>query len=68
MSVLLIYIRLSTPLTILRLPKPASEFTYVTAVSSLPFTIDNRVLTLRSVNYVIKVICLYCDTIAIGDT
>jgi len=41
---------------------------YITALSSLPSTIDNRVLTPRSINYVIKVICLYCDTIAIGDT
>jgi len=67
MLVSLIYIRQSTPLTILRLPKPVSEFTYVTALSSLPSTIDGRVLTPRSINNVIKVMSLYCDTIAIGD-
>jgi hypothetical protein len=37
-------------------------------LSSLPSTIDGQVLTLRSISYVIKVICSYCDTIAIGDT
>ena len=68
MSVSLIYIRQSTPLTILGLPKPASEFTYVTATTFLPPTIDGRVLTAMSINYVIKVQSSYCDTIAIGDT
>ena len=68
MSVSLIYIRRSTPLTILRLPKPVSEFTYVSALSSFASTIDNQVLTPKSANYVIKVICSYCDLIAIGDT
>jgi len=68
MSVSLIYIRRSTPLTILRLPKSVSEFTYVTALSSLPFTIDGQVLTSMSINYVNKVMSLYFDTIAIGDT
>jgi len=67
-SVSLIYIRQSTPLTILRLRKPDSEFTYITGSSSSASTIDNRVLTPRSNNYVMKVICSYCDTIAIGDT
>jgi len=68
MLVLLIYIRWSTPLTILRLPKPVLEFTYVTPSSSLPSTIDGWVLTPMSINYVIKVMSSYCDTIAIGDT
>ena len=68
MSVSLIYIRQSTPLTILRLRKPISEFTYVTASSSLPSTIDGRVLTPMSINYIIQVMSSYCDTIAIGDT
>jgi len=68
MSVLVIYIRRSTPLTILRLPKPVSEFTYITALSFLPSTIDGRVLTPMIINYVIKVMSSYCDTIAIGDT
>jgi len=63
-----IYIRWSTPLTILRLPKPALEFAYVTASGSFASTIDSRVLTPRSINYVIMVMCSYCDTIAIGDT
>jgi len=47
---------------------PVSEFTYVTAWSFLPSTIDGGVLTLMSINYVIKVMSSYCDTIAIGDT
>ena len=68
MSVSLIYIRRSTPLTILRLPKPISEFTYVTAFSSFASTIDGWVLTPESTNYVIKVLWSCCDTIAIGDT
>jgi len=68
MSASLIYIRRSTPLTILRLPKPVPEFTYVTALSSFPSTIDGRVLTAMSINYVIKITSSYCDTIAIGDT
>ena len=68
MSVLLMYIRLSTPLIILGLPKPVSEFTYVTASSSFTSTIDGQVLTPKSTNYVIKVVCLYWDTIAIGNT
>jgi len=68
MSVSLIYIRRSTPLTILRLPKPVLKFTYVTASSSLPSTIDGRVLTPMSINYIIKVMSSYYDIIAIGDT
>jgi hypothetical protein len=68
MSVLLIYIRQSRPLAMLRLLKPASEFTYVTTLSSLPSTMDSQVLTPRSIQYFIKVICSYCDTIAIGNT
>jgi len=63
-----IYIRRSTLLSILRLPKPALEFTYVTASSSFASTIDSWVLTPRSINYMIKVMCSYCDTIAIGDS
>jgi len=53
---------------ILRLPKPVLEFTYVTAISSLPSTIDGQVQTPKSTNYVIQVTSSYCDTIAIGDT
>jgi len=68
MSVSLIYIRRFTPLTILRLPKPVSEFTYVTAFSSLPSTIDGRVLTPMRINYVIQLKRSYCDTITIGNT
>jgi len=64
---ILIYIRRSTPLTILRLPKPVLEFSFTTAFVIFPSTIDGRVLTPRSANYVIKVISSYCDTIAIGD-
>jgi len=63
-----IFIRRSTPLIILRLPKPALEFTYVTASSSFATTINSWVLTSRSINYVMKVMCMYCDTIAIVDT
>jgi len=58
----------STPLTSPRLPKPSSEFTYVTALSFLPSTIDGWVLTPMSINYVIKVMSLYCVPIAIGNT
>jgi len=68
MSALLIYIRWSTPFTILRLPKPVSEFAYLTAFKSMPSTIDGQVLTPMSINYVIKVMSSYCDTIANGDT
>jgi len=68
MSVSLIYIRRWTLLTILRLRKLVSEFTYITALSALPSTIGGWVLTPRSINYVIKVMSSYCDTIAIGDT
>jgi len=68
MSVWLIYMIRSTPLTILRLPKPVSEFTYGTAFSSFPSTIDGRVLTPLRINYVIKVMSSYYDNIAIGDT
>jgi len=64
---ILIYIRRSTPLTILRLPKPVLEFSFATAFVILPSTIDGRVLTPRSANYVIKEISSYCDTIAIGN-
>jgi len=67
MSVSLIYIRQSTLLTILRLPKLVSEFSFVTAFVILASTIDGRVLTAMSINYVIKVMSSYCDTIAIGD-
>jgi hypothetical protein len=67
MSVSLIYIRRSTPLTILRLPKPISEFSFVTASVILASTIDGQVLPPRSINYVIKVMSSYCDTIAIGN-
>jgi hypothetical protein len=67
MLVWLIYIRRSTPLTILRLPKPVSEFSFVTTFVILASTIDGRVLTPISANYVIKVMSSYCDTIAIGD-
>ena len=48
--------------------KSSLEFTYVTASSFLAFTIDGRVLTPMSINYVIKIMSSYCDTIAIGDT
>jgi len=68
MSVSLIYIRRFTPLTILGLSKPISEFTFITASSSLPPTIDRPVLTPMSINYVMKIMSSYCDTIAIGDT
>jgi hypothetical protein len=68
MSESLISIRQSTPLTILRLSKPLSEYTNVTASSSLPSTIDGRDLTPMSINYVIKVMSSYGNTIAIGDT
>jgi len=68
MSVSLKYIRRSTPLTILGLSKPISEFTFVTASSSLPSIIDGRVLTPMSINYVMEVMSSYCDTIPIGDT
>jgi len=67
MSVSLIYIRQSTPLTILKLPEPVSESSFATGFVTLPSTIDGRVLTPRGANYVIKVIGLYCDTIAMGD-
>jgi len=62
-----LYIGWSTPLTIVRLRKPTSEFSYITASSSFASTIDSWDLTPRSINYVIKVMCSYCDTIAIGD-
>jgi len=62
------YIRQSTLLTILRLSKPAAELTYITASSSLSATIGSQVLSPRSINYVIKILRSYCDTIAIGDT
>jgi len=68
MLVSLINIRLSTPLTILRLPKFISEFTYVTASSSLPSTIDDWVVTPRSTNYVMKIMSSYCNEIAIGNS
>ena len=67
MLVSLKYIRQSTHLTILRLPKPVSEFSFVPAFVILASNIDRRLLTLMSVNYVIKVLRLCCDTIAIGD-
>jgi hypothetical protein len=67
MLVSLIYIIRSTPLTIQRLPKPVSEFRYVTSLSSLHSTIHGWFLTPMSINYVIKVMGSYCDTIAIGD-
>jgi len=67
MSVSLIYIRWSTPLTILTMSMSVSEFSFVTAFVILASTIDGRVLTPMSINYVIKVISSYCDTIAIGD-
>jgi hypothetical protein len=47
--------------------KAVSEFSFVTAFVILASTIDGRVPTLMSANYVIKVMSLYCDTIAIGD-
>jgi len=68
MSVSMIFIRRSRPSTMLRLPKSVSELTYVMALSSLPLNIDGQVLTPMSINYVIKVMISYCDTIAIGDT
>jgi len=68
MSISLIYIRRFTPLTILRLPMPVSEFTYITAFWSLPSTIDGGVLTPMRINYVIQVMRSYCNTITIGDT
>jgi len=67
MSVSLIYIRGSTPSTILRLPERVSEFTYVTALPFLHPNIDGRNLTPRSFDYVIKVMSSDCNTIAIGD-
>ena len=68
MSGSLIYVRQSAHITILRLPNLVSEFTCVTALSSLPSTIDGRVLTPGNITYIIKVTSSYCDTIAIGDT
>ena len=68
MSVSLIYIRRSTSLTIVRLSKPVSEFTFVTALSSLPSAIDGRVLTPMRIDYVLKVMSSDCHTIAIGDS
>jgi len=68
MLVSLIYITWFTSVTILRLPKPVLEFTYVTASSSFASTSDSRVLTPQSTNYVIMVMCSDCDTFAIGDT
>jgi hypothetical protein len=62
-----IHIRRFPPLTILRLPKLISEFSFVTAFVILASTIDGRVLTAMSITHVIKVMCSYCDTIAIGD-
>jgi len=68
MPVSLIYIRQSTLLTILTLAKPVLEFSFLIASSFLPSTSDCRVLTPRSINYIINVMCLYCDTFAICDT
>jgi len=68
MLVSLIYIRRSTPSTILTIPKPVSEFTYVTFSSSLTSTIHSPVPTHSSTNHVIKEMCRYCDTFALGHT
>jgi len=67
MLVSLLYIRLSTHLTILRLWKLDLELSFITATLFLPSTIDFRVLTPRSINYIIKVMCSYCDTLAIAN-
>jgi hypothetical protein len=40
----------------------------VIAWSSLPTSFDRPVWTSRSINNIIKVLCSYCDTIAIGNT
>ena len=68
MSVVLIHIRWSKPLTMLTLPKPILEFSYITASIFFPATIDRPDLSPKSINYVIKVMHLYCDTISIGNT
>ena len=72
MSVSLIYIRQSTPLTILRLAKPALEFSYVTAFSSFASTIDSRVLTpgvlTMSSRYCARIEMLLLLAIACMDT
>jgi len=60
-------IRWSTPLTVLKLPKPALEVIYVTAASDFVSTIDGRVLTPRNYNYGTKPICSDCNIIATGD-
>ena len=54
-------------LHILRLSKPVSEVTCITASSSLTSIMDSGVRTPMSMNYIIKVIRWYCNTIAIGD-
>jgi hypothetical protein len=42
--------------------------TYITASSSLTSTSDSRVLTPRSIMYVMKGMCWVCDLMGIGDT
>jgi len=64
----LIYIRRVALLTIPRLPQPVLERSYVTTSSSLPSHSDSGVPTPGSAYSVIKVMCLYHDPIAIGDT
>jgi len=68
MSISLIYIRRSTLWTIQGLSQPILEFTFVTASSSLPSILDGWVLMPMRINYIIKVMSSYYDTIAIGDT
>ena len=40
----------------------------MTAVASWPSNNNSQVLTVRSINNVIKGLCSYCDNIATGDT
>jgi hypothetical protein len=60
--------RWSTPVTSLKLSKPISEFSFVTALWWLPYTINFWVPTRRSINYIVKVLCSDCDTFAICNT
>jgi hypothetical protein len=68
MSVSLIYIRCSTPLTILRLPKPVFGVYIRNCTIILYLYCWWSSSNSKSTNYVIKVICWNCDTMAIGDS
>ena len=68
MSVWLRYIRWSKTWTIVRQQKLVSEITILTASSSLPITIDGRVVSPSRINHVNRVIFVYCDTLANGNT